>query len=137
MIPGETCGVPRQVGDLPFADNYITVGSANHYSYSTGVCPGEEGSGGGASGDIVYEFTPDITGTYQVDLYGFDSAIYIVTNCDDIDNTCVAGAENVGSVEQEIIQTTLNAGTTYYIIIDGASNVNNLTGSYFFNVSLL
>lgn len=113
---GDTCDVPRIIpaDGLPYTDTDTTVFYENDYGYSTGVCPGETISGNNSGVDVVYSFTPDVTGDYEFQFdAGFDSTIYMVTDCANVDGTCVAGADNGNP---ETISATLTAGTTYYII---------------------
>ncbi|MFT7622096.1 MAG: hypothetical protein ACI9WU_001263, partial [Myxococcota bacterium] len=127
--PGDTCIVPFDVGALPFSDNGDSTTFAGDYGYGPGVCPGETGSGGAGSNDTVYGFTPTATANYTIELVGFDAALYVVTDCGDIDNTCVAGEENTISAP-ESMDIELTAGTTYFIIVDGYGNSSNQSGAY-------
>ena len=69
-----------------------------HYGYAEGV--GETGGWGGGVGtgapDVVYAFTVPATDDYVVTATGqaFGTNIYIVTDCDDINSSCIAGSDN-------------------------------------------
>jgi len=111
---GDTCGDAIVVPAAPYTDDGYTLLHANDYGYGTGVCPGETGAGNGASSDVVYEFTPTVTGFYTIQFVTtWNSTVYIVTDCADVNATCVAGADNGNP---ETIVAALDAGTTYYII---------------------
>jgi hypothetical protein len=128
---GDTCGNAIPVTSVPFTDSGNTNAFLNDYGYSTGVCPPETGGWGDGSSDVVYSFTPTVTGEYEITFGGFDSTVYVVTNCGDVDNSCVAGTENGCPVTcDQVLTVTLTAGTTYYIIGDGYSNSGNVTGAY-------
>ena len=128
---GDTCANPFTVGALPFVGTGDTTGATPDYGYSVGACPPETGGWGLGARDQVWEFTPAITATYFVELDGsFDSNLYIVTDCGDVNGTCVAGDEDVGSTNPEELLIKLEAGVTYYIIADGWSNSSSQHGAY-------
>jgi len=53
---------------------------------------------------------------------GHDMAMYLVRDCYDTVNTCVAGSDNCCSGAQEIVSWTADvAGTYFYLIVDGYS----------------
>lgn len=131
--PGDTCGNALPVTALPFADSGNTNGATNDYGYSTGSCPPETGGWGSGSNDIVYSFNPAVTGSYTIAVDGaLDSTVYVVTNCADVDNSCVAGDEHCfsGGGCAETVTTNLTAGTTYYIVVDGYGTSSNVAGPY-------
>ncbi len=80
-------------------------------------CPGVGGlEVGHTSNELVYEFTPALSGyyTFTVDA-DFWGSVYITSDCLDIDNNCLGGTfDNYYPVE-----VRLRAGETYYIIVDG------------------
>ena len=51
----------------------------------------------------------------------FDTNIYIVTNCDDINASCIAGSDNALEGEPEQLFVNLTEGTQYFLIVDGWS----------------
>ena len=61
---------------------------------------------------------------------GYDAAIYVVTDCADIDNTCVAHGDDP---ETQTFPTVPN--TTYYIIVDGYSSSSDDSGTFDFELS--
>ena len=127
---GDTCGDPFVVGSLPFSATGDTDGFSSDYGYSAGACPGETGGWGAASSDHAYAFTPAEDGELTITLSGFDSNLYVVTDCGDVDGTCVAGDEEIGSAATETVTVELTGGVTYYVIVDGWGNFSNATGAY-------
>ena len=133
---GDTCADPFTVGALPFSTTGNTAGASNDYSYTAGSCPPETGGWGAGSSDHAYAFEPAANGTYHITLSGFDSNLYVVTDCSDVNGSCVGGDEEVGGSATETLTLNLSAGTTYYIIVDGWNNSGNTTGSYTLTVDL-
>ncbi len=130
----DTCDAANAVGALPFSAEATTEYNSDNYGYSTGACPGEEGGWGDSAPDQAWSFTPDEGGLYSVALESnFDSNLYVVTDCADVDGSCVAGFEEVGP--NESLTTYLSAGTTYYIIVDGWGFDEG--GAYTLNVDLV
>jgi hypothetical protein len=120
---GDNCTLPFEVGGLPYSDSGDTLMAAADYGYGAGACPGEASGWGSAAPDYAYAFTPATTGLYQATLTpGYDSNLYIVTDCADVDGTCLFADEELGSSASESIQSVLEAGVTYYVIVDGYSN---------------
>jgi hypothetical protein len=129
---GETCAsaliVPASA--LPFADDSTTVGAVND------IDPGPSGCASGLGVDVVYSFTPTATDTYLAGVTpvapGFDVSLYVVTNCADPAGSCVAGANARGFAQGESLPVTLNAGTTYFIVVD--SPQQNGQGPFHFSL---
>jgi len=135
--PGDTCDDPILVDAVPFTHAGDTTLKENDYDYGSGVCAGDTSSAGGGSNDDVFAFAPDMDGSYTISLDNdYDGAVYVVTDCTDVDTSCVAGAEAVGSSSPEVILTPLTSGTTYYIIVDGWSNFSNSSGTYTLNIDV-
>jgi hypothetical protein len=114
-----------------------TSGSISNYALGAGRCPGAAGSAGGASGDVAYRFTPTAGGDYRFQLTTttFDAALYVVSDCADIGTTCLGGANAAGASGTETVTATLAAGSTYYVIVDGASDTVNDRGTYNLSVT--
>jgi hypothetical protein len=139
--PGETCDVPFAIATIPFvASNDTSVGAANDYSVPANGCPGATMTfGAGAGGpDQVYSFTPTATGNYRFDVNAgvqgipWSPAVYIVTACGDVAGTCVAGERTFNNGTSVGVTAALTAGTTYYVIVDGAFNSRDESGFYSF-----
>ncbi|MBI5545990.1 MAG: hypothetical protein HY901_19030 [Deltaproteobacteria bacterium] len=69
--------------------------------------------------DVVYSYTPQAAGPFTVTVTGsFDSALWYMTgSCGDAD-TCVAGADNGMTGQDETLTVNGVAGTTYYFVVD-------------------
>ena len=129
VIPGDTCAVAFSVGGLPFSTDGDTSGATDDYAYSSGQCPPETGGWGNNAPDEAYAFDPPTDGNYTITLNAaYDSNLFVVTDCGDVDNSCVGGDEVVGSGNQESLSLDLSAGTTYYILVDGWSGAGAAGG---------
>jgi|GEM_PF-1329470 len=133
---GDWCGDAFVVdaASLPYTDSGDTLSFSNDYGYSSGACPGEGSGWNSGSEDVVYEFTPAVTGSYTIQFdAAWDSTVYAVTDCSDIDASCVGGAENGNP---ETIVGNFDAGTTYFIIGGHYSNTTpGSGGAYTLTVS--
>jgi len=125
--PGDDCAsagvIP--VASLPVSLAGDTTGMTDDYATGGGDCPGMGNNEGGGSADVVYEITPAAGGVYTFTYTptGYDGSIYIVTDCADIGNTCVEGSEDGDAPgDLEVLDASLTAGTTYYVIVDGGYN---------------
>ena len=58
-------------------------------------------------------------------------SMYLVTDCSDIDGTCVAGSDNCCSGAQEIIDYTAEAEGWYYLIVDAYNSYGLATVTVF------
>ncbi len=130
LAGGESCAsaVAISPASLPFTDDSSTVGAAND------IDPGPGGCASGAGPDVVYSFTPSATDTYVAGLSvigaDFDASLYVITNCANPSGSCVGGANEGSFAQGESLAVTLNAGTTYFIVID--SPQQNGQGQYHF-----
>lgn len=126
---GDTCetAIALNASNFPAVANGHTADYKPHYGYGEGACPGESGGWGGGVGtgapDVVYALTPSTDDEYLITVEGpgFDANLYVVTDCGAINTTCLAGADNVLVGEKESLIVELQAGTTYFIIVDGWS----------------
>jgi len=129
---GETCSSATAISPnaLPFTDDSSTVGAAND------IDPGPGGCVSGLGPEVVYSFTPSATDTYVAAvtpvLPGFDVSLYVITNCANPAGSCVAGTNARGFAQGESLSVTLNAGTTYFIVID--SPLQGGQGPYHFSL---
>jgi hypothetical protein len=132
--PGNSCAYPYPVTALPFSFTDDTASMSNLYDVDASACPGLESDIGGGSNDSVYALTPETSGKYTITVDdSFDSALYVVTDCEDLGATCVGGVSTAGV--GETLDVMLTAGTVYYIIVDGYDDVGNTDGSYTLTVS--
>ena len=113
---GDTIADATPIASVPFSDSGTTAGYANDYDE---VCPYP----GSTAPDVVYSFTPDEQILVEVDLCGsdYDTKIYIydaglnLVACNDdfyYDDVC-------GVFVSKLVNVTLMAGSTYYLVIDG------------------
>ncbi len=131
--PGDRCDAPFEVGALPFVGAGDTTGQAPDYHYSNWNCPGWNATYGKASSDAAWHFTAPEADTYNVVLNGaFDSNLYVVSDCEDVTNTCLAANRRSGA---ERLNVTLEAGQEVFIIVDGAGNNGNSHGYYTLRVA--
>jgi len=114
---GNTCAKAFVVDALPYSFSGNVAYSTNDYLFGDGECAGEEWGGGDEARDQVFLFTPEATDIYVITVDGYDSVLYVTTQCDDIANTCVAGTDTWG--DSETLELTIEQDTPYYIIVDG------------------
>jgi hypothetical protein len=124
LVAGDTCATATAISpaSLPFSTDGTTEGAAND------IDPGLLGCAAGAGPDVVFSFTPAATDRYTIGVtptgIGFDVSLYVVTDCANPATTCVAGANINGTSKGESVTPTLNAGTNYFIVVDGSSPGN-------------
>jgi len=129
-LQGDSCGTAFEVGALPFQTSGDTTGSHADYSFSMDGCPGKDGGWGLKGSDQVFHLQAPTSGTYQIDVeVQYDALVYLVTNCADIDGTCIEASDEFGQFT-ESITASLQQGTDYFIIIDYWSNTSDGTGAY-------
>jgi len=128
---GDTCMDPILVDSFPYNTTGNTLGYTPDYGYSSNACPGETGSWGAGSADVVYAFTPAATDYYGVQLLAeYDGNLYVVSDCNNVDGSCLGADDEIGSNLEESVNAYLTAGTTYFIIVDGWSNSSDVNGPY-------
>jgi hypothetical protein len=129
--PGDTCADPIVIdpASLPYADSGNTLFYSDDYGYSAGVCPGETSGANAGAEDVVYSFTPTVSADYTFTFTTtWNSTVYLVTDCANVDGTCLAGDDNGNP---EAVTASLTAGTTYYVIGGQVSNTTaGLGGPY-------
>ena len=119
---------PPEEPDAPLASE----GFSACLPSAAAACPGINQQEGEGSPDVVYAFTPATTGDYTITYDPtFDGALYVVTDCGDIPNTCLEASEARSNNPpwDEVITLTLTAATTYYIIVDGGL-AGGVAGTY-------
>jgi hypothetical protein len=113
---GDTIATATVIPSLPYGDTGTTIGYVNDYD---AVCP----YSGSTSADVVYAYTPggvesvdiDLCGSlYDTKLYVLDGSLNIVACNDDYYSDAVCGV-----FVSALFGVVMNAGTTYYIVIDG------------------
>jgi len=136
QTPGNTCDTALPVGDMPFLAAGDTTD--NSHVYQGDGCLGVSGNlAASGAKDEVWVITPEQSGLYIIDISGqaeFDPIVYVVSDCSDESWTCLKGTADV------TMDVALEAGTTYYIVVDGGSDPEDpplvTEGSYVLEVSL-
>lgn len=117
-IGGDTIMDAVVIPGLPYADSGQTTTAADDYD---AVCPYE----GSESPDVVYAYTPSAGGAISIDLcvtdydskvFVLDAALNVVACNDDFYPTDDALC---GAYTSKIEYLEVQAGTTYYIVVDG------------------
>jgi hypothetical protein len=116
---GDTCDQAFEVDRIPFRVAGSLADSSSDLSAPPDACPGLT-MGGGDGVEEVFVFTPDTTTTYRIRVTSRVSSTvtYVVTDCSDVDGTCLGGSRRTGD---QWIDLELASGTTYYIIVDSTS----------------
>ncbi len=132
LMDGNICENPLVVESLPYVHAGDTTDATNDYHLEAGWCPELQSYGSGAgSNDHVHSFTPTETAHYRLELESsFDAVMYLVTDCEDLESSCVAGIDQVYSAGTEVADLELEGGTTYFIVVDGWGNTTNMSGTY-------
>lgn len=102
---------------LPFSTSGTTFGASNDLDPGTS-CFTQVLSTRGP--DVVYQFTPADTQLYIIEVTpsgNYDTSLYVTTDCSTIANCISADVGGPGATET--IRHSLNAGTTYFIVVDG------------------
>ncbi|NNE10484.1 MAG: hypothetical protein HKN20_18125, partial [Gemmatimonadetes bacterium] len=103
---------------VDFTDAGSTALANNDYTPSdavTGGCTGFYAQGG----DVVYELNMKAGDAVHIEYTnGADASVYIVTDCNDPQNTCVAGADDTFTGQAEILDFVAASDGTYYLILD-------------------
>ena len=90
-----------------------TAGASGDYDPGSGGCTRAAASGA----DVVYSVQLQARERLQASLHaGFDSSLYVVTDCGDVLRSCVAGSDDGDPEEVDFVAQV--AGR-YYLIIDG------------------
>ena len=106
---------------LPMGGSFTfdSCGATNDYTTVSGGCTGYTSNGL----DVVYYV--DLVEDQQLTVSAttdYDIVIYLVTDCADVENTCVAGSDNtIGDGFEEIIFDAGQNPGRYYLILDGYS----------------
>jgi hypothetical protein len=107
--------IPIPCGNINLSGH--TEFAANDYTFTDSLtsCTGyyEDGK------DVVYSFAAQAGDSVWLKLWSTaDAAMYIVTDCSDIQGTCVRGADAVQPNQIEQLSYTFPTTATYYLIID-------------------
>lgn len=114
---GETCATAAPLSLDSSPEYLVTTGKTNDYSPNSGGCTGYSASGE----DRVYSVALRAGDQLQVDVdpdTGYDTSVYLVSSCSDVNGSCVAGSDRTGNVVESLSAVVQQAGT-YYLIVDG------------------
>jgi hypothetical protein len=105
-----------QCGNIVLSGN--TTDANNDYAFvdTAGSCTGYATNGR----DVVYKLNVGVGDSLWLDYQNrVDGSIYLVTNCSDIDHTCVAGSDDNSDPNTiESIRYRFTASGIYYLILD-------------------
>ena len=87
------------------------------------TCPNVASSAGQDAEDQAFVFTAPTSGFYTIEVTSlWDAALYITTDCADLESSCIGGADNQGGSNQGAVETAimdLEEGQVVFIVIDG------------------
>ncbi|MCA9513690.1 MAG: hypothetical protein KC635_01995 [Myxococcales bacterium] len=137
---GDRCAAPIVIAPtaLPFFASGSTAAREVHADLpSTTVCDASATADaivGRASPDQVYAFTPTVTAVYEIRLSAeFDAVLSLRDRCDEALAACVAAAS--APELDDVVVATLDAGTPYWIVVDGYGDDVVAAGAYALSVS--
>jgi hypothetical protein len=120
---GDQCGEALTIEGLPFTYEGTTYGFDPNYSYGSGQCPGESGSWGGSTDDVVFDLTIPSDGLYEFKLKASANAsLYLVEDCDDIASTCLGAKKVTGKKGYKTMYKSFVQGQTMVAVVDGGSS---------------
>ena len=109
------------ISGFPFSHFASTLLAANDYNPTESCVPA------GAGPDVVFSYTANVDTWLDMTLYpAFRAALYVVSDCGDIEGSCVTG-RSVSSGSISLHSILFPAGVTYYIICDGYTGVGTFT----------
>jgi len=115
----DTCATATVIDPsrLPFSVSAGTFGATNDLDPGTSCFTSSHSATGP---DVVYQFTPADTQLYVITVVpsgDYDTSVYLTTDCSTIANCFSSDVGGAGSTE--VLRQVLNAGTTYFIVVDG------------------
>jgi HYDIN/CFA65/VesB family protein/ASPM-SPD-2-Hydin domain-containing protein len=119
LVANDTCATAIVIDPsrLPFSVSGTTFGGVNNLDPRESCSLSSQSTRGP---DVVYQFTPADTQLYIITATPnghYDTSVYLTTDCSTIAG-CF-GADVGGAGAPETIRRNLNAGTTYFIVVDG------------------
>ena len=122
LVANETCATATVIDPsrLPFTGSGTTFGAANNLDPGSACFTSPQATRGG---DVVFQFTSPDTQLYVITVTPngrFDASVYLTTNCATIDDCFSADVGGAGA--PKILRKTLNAGTTYFVVVDSFLN---------------
>lgn len=124
QVVGDNVGDPFVISAIPFSATGSTVGFTDDYFEA---CPYLQVG----APDVVYSFTPSSNMIVSIELCGsaYDTKVYVYAGAVTAGSPYACNDDYCGTnyVNSVITSLPLNAGTQYFIIVDGYSN---FSGSY-------
>jgi PKD repeat protein len=104
----------KVIGSIPYTDNGSTVGHTDDYDYACG-------GGTSKSPDVVYSYTPSIDQEIYISLCNsdYDTKLFVYRNSIMDLVACNEDYCGVDGLQSKIWWLGLEAGDTYYIVVDG------------------
>ena len=122
---GSICSAPIVVTPPPYSDSSNTTIYGNNIINGT---PGNTGCGAGAGflggNDVVYSFTPVVTGNIVISMDpqgSTNTGIFVYANCASIGNTCIGGVGNNNASIRTIPSLAVTAGQPIFIVISSTT----------------
>ena len=127
-MDGNGCSSPFVLGgDVPSVGAGSTAASTNQFGIPEGHC-GDWSTKGFASNDQVWVWTAPFGGQFEAVLdASFQGVLYVTHSCLLLPSSCIALSDDRS---QERVVFSLNAGQLVYLVVDGASNSQNQSGTY-------
>jgi hypothetical protein len=121
---GATCAAAAPLNVTGVPEFYSTAGKQNTYSPNPGGCT----SFAEAGPDRAYSAAVNAGDQLQVTLHpvGYDGSLYVVSDCTNINASCIAGSDVGVSTDESVYPVFQQAGT-YYVIADGFSSAGTGT----------
>ncbi len=115
----DTCATATVIDPsrLPFSVFSTTFGAANNLDPGTSCFLTALSTRGP---DVVFQFTPVDTQQYIITVTPsarYDTSVYVTTDCSTVAGCSASDVRGSGSAE--ILRVNMNAGTTYFIVVDG------------------
>ncbi|MBS2028035.1 MAG: hypothetical protein JST54_09050 [Deltaproteobacteria bacterium] len=122
----DTCANALTLNPGPTGVSGSYLDAQNDYSpnFNSSQCTGQTESGP----DLVYAFTPPESGNWTLTLTPSSSAdnvaLYVLDSCPTSNSItqCLGGKDSAGVGVSEVLNISLNAGTTYDIVVDSYSS---------------
>jgi len=125
---GGTCDTAT-LSFAPFTLQGTTEGASSDYELDFGECAGYNTLGP----DVVHSMFVYSTKTYKVTLNpDFYGTVYILSDCDDPNGSCLAGTDSFTANSKEVLFTPPSTGT-YYLIVDSYTTLS--TGAFTLTVT--
>jgi hypothetical protein len=124
-VAGEDCATAAVIPSLPFSDTGDTTLFLDDYDE---ICPFDAPG----APDVVYSYAPAVDELVNISLCGdsaYDTKLFVYENvcgafqsgtaiaCND--DTCTTPSFTTGSFVSQLLDVSLTAGNTYYIVVDG------------------